>query len=79
MGVRWETTQDIATLMGLTQATVEKHQDWQEKFWCGNHGTGRYSCGVSEPNFPKQVIYPFTAHLLPLYRQKVCFSLLVDI
>ena len=75
-----KTTQYIATLMGLTQATVEKHLRLARKV-LGVETTAQAVIRAAFQNqiFLSKLLFPFKAFLLPLYRQKVSFSLLVDI
>lgn len=75
-----KTTQDIATLLGLTQATVEKHLRLARKV-LGVETTAQAVIRAAFQNqiFLIKLLFPFKAFWLPLYRQKVNFSLLVDI
>ena len=58
MGVRWENNAGYRNPYGTDLGHGRKTPKISKKSaWRGNHGTGRYSFGVSEPNFPKQVVF----------------------
>ena len=78
MGVRWEDNAGYRNLDGVDPSYVEKHLRLARKV-LGVETTAQavIRAAFVEPNFPKQV-FPFKAFTASV-RQKVCFSLLVDI